>query len=640
MPLTRVLAALLLMSACWHSSAATEPPGDPGSARQAPGAAASNVPLESIDALTVDRDQDTVPDRKGAMARVRGVVTIVPGAWSDRFFQTVIQDSTGGIVLFSRDVHMSLALGDVVEAYGEVSQFRGMIQLQVVRVRRVGRVPVPAPVEVSVEEADSWKRMGQRVRTEGVAGALSLDSFGRFRLSGDEGASLSVFIPAEVARHFDWKQYPRGTRLRATGVVSIYKSTWPYDGGFQLLVTSPADLEVLQAPVPAWQVRAGWAAAASGLLLAIALLAFHLVQRRQKTRERELATLAALSAGFASPDLTQEQLARHACDILTAFAVVEAALVHVFDERGCLRQLAVSASDPKVGLALSFSEPLPPGSSPGRSQTQQIEARIAQQGLTLLAVHPLLAASGTQGFLIALSPHRRRPSHMQGRTLQSAVKLLAMALEIRRNQERAQVERQELQQLVITDELTRLYNRRFLDEYLRVQIPLAHRRGGGLAFLAIDIDHFKSINDTHGHAIGDGVLAGVAEHLRQVCRSSDLPVRVGGEEFLVVVAESDAPSAMAIAERLRAGIAAKRFVDIVPGVELQVTVSIGVSVFGMHGDTAAALLRGGDEAMYASKRSGRNRVTLAAHPEDDRREHGQAEDSGAAQPHPSRSSPA
>jgi diguanylate cyclase (GGDEF)-like protein len=164
---------------------------------------------------------------------------------------------------------------------------------------------------------------------------------------------------------------------------------------------------------------------------------------------------------------------------------------------------------------------------------------------------------------------------------------------------------------VITDELTRLYNRRFLDEYLRVQLPLAERRGGGLAFVALDIDHFKRVNDTWGHEAGDRVLAGIAGQLRLASRSCDLPVRLGGEEFLVVIAEHEIDGAMAFAERLRVAIAALRFEDVTPDAGLRVTVSIGVALFGLHGGDAATLMRASDEAMYASKRGGRDRVTLS-----------------------------
>jgi diguanylate cyclase (GGDEF)-like protein len=226
-------------------------------------------------------------------------------------------------------------------------------------------------------------------------------------------------------------------------------------------------------------------------------------------------------------------------------------------------------------------------------------------------MHPLPGNDASLGVLAALAPRARRPSQMQERTLLAGAKLLAMALQNLRIRERARREAQELQKLVITDELTRLYNRRFLDEYLRVQVPLAERRGGGLAFVALDIDHFKRVNDTYGHEAGDRVLAGIAGQLRLASRSCDLPVRMGGEEFLVVIAEHEIDGAMAFAERLRVAIAELDFNGLVPGGGLHVTVSIGVALFGLHGSDAATLMRASDEAMYASKHGGRDRVSLS-----------------------------
>lgn len=571
--------------------------------------------FEPIGSLRVDADGDTVPDRKNDRVRVRGVVTVPSGVLSARNLQIVVQDATGGIGLFNDDLPpdamQAYAPGDVVEASGKISQYRGAIQLRSAQVTRVGTAALPEPEGVDIREANGWRHVGERVRLEGVTGELTLDSYGILKLKGGNGQSVDLFVPARVVDTFDWKRYAPGTRLQATGVLSIYKPQWPYDSGFQVIIASPGDLEVLAPPPPAWQAWVLWALAGAVLVIGLALLVLHWIQSRNKARERELATLSALSTALSAPDLGEEQLARSACDILTAYGIVEAAMVQAFDDRGYLRQLATSAADPSLGGMLDLGEPMTAAESMGDAHHVQIEARMARQGLTLLAVHPMLAPSGTQGFLVALSPRKRRPSEMQERTLLASVKLLAMALENSKIQQRARLEQAELQQLVITDELTKLYNRRFLDEYLRVQIPVARRRGGGLAFLALDIDHFKAINDTWGHEAGDRVLAGVAQQIRLASRSSDLPVRLGGEEFLAVVAEADPAGAMVFAERLRAAIESSTFDGIAPDAPLRVTVSIGVALFGHHGDDAPTLLRASDEAMYASKRGGRNRVTLA-----------------------------
>ena len=574
---------------------------------------ASTLPVEPIERVLRDADHDTVPDRKGEPVHVRGTVVVPTGILRTRDFQVMIQDETGGVGLFNRDAGLTLVAGDVVDAWGEVSQFKGAVQLQDAVVRKIGHVAVPTPRDVPVGEADSSKHIGRRVRVEGVVGELMLDDYGMLRVTGDDGGMISLFIPASLTDRFEWKNYPRGTRVSAVGVLSIYKPTWPYDGGFQLVMSEPADLAALEPPSPAWQKWLPWALLGALGVVGAAGLMLHVLHRRQRLRQTELKALSALSATLANTDLAEQHLARSTSEILSVYGIVDVALVQVFDEDNYLRQLAVAGADAALGAALASCDAVPMVDRSGDLPSHRIEAIAAEKGLGLLAVHPLPGSSGPLGFLVALSPRRRRPTQMQERTLLSAAKLLAMALENRRTQERALQERQELQQLVITDELTRLYNRRFLDEYLRVQVPLAQRHGSGLAFLAMDIDHFKHINDTYGHEAGDRVLAGVAAQLRAASRSCDLPVRLGGEEFLVVITEHDIDGALAFAERLRAAIAAQAFDDVVPGVRVHVTVSIGVAMFGLHGDSAATLLRASDDAMYASKRAGRNRVSLSTH---------------------------
>jgi diguanylate cyclase (GGDEF)-like protein len=434
---------------------------------------------------------------------------------------------------------------------------------------------------------------------------VTLDKWAMLRITGDDGLPLQLYVPAPVVNRFDWKRWPPGTRVSATGVMSIFKPTWPFDGGFQLVVTDPSDLVVLQPPPPEWQRWFGWALLAAVGLLALGGLMLHVMQRRERARQRELSTLSALSAALADTGVGESQLARNACEILGAYGIVDAAAVHLFDDTRRLHPAAYAVADPRLRDAIGD---VPPGGDDGPGA---LSRRLADRGVHVIGMHALPGRESPLGVLAAMAPRARRATQMQERTLLAAAKLLAMSLQNLRIRERAHREAEALQKLVITDELTRLYNRRFLDEYLRVQLPLAERRGGGLAFVAIDIDHFKRVNDTYGHDAGDRVLAGIAEQLRQASRSADLPVRMGGEEFLVVAAEHEIDGAMAFAERLRTSIAALDFDGVVPGSGLRVTVSIGVAMFGLHGGDAVTLMRASDEAMYASKRGGRDRVSLS-----------------------------
>jgi two-component system cell cycle response regulator len=160
-------------------------------------------------------------------------------------------------------------------------------------------------------------------------------------------------------------------------------------------------------------------------------------------------------------------------------------------------------------------------------------------------------------------------------------------------------------ELALTDQLTGLSNRRVLDTRLPAEVDRAAETGAPLSVLLIDLDHFKTINDTHGHDVGDRVLEQFAKVLQDEVRAIDVACRQGGEEFAVVMPGADIDMARSAAERLRARVAGEEFVK-----GLRITVSLGVSGFEA-GDTAARMIKRADRALYAAKQRGRNRVVTA-----------------------------
>lgn len=160
-----------------------------------------------------------------------------------------------------------------------------------------------------------------------------------------------------------------------------------------------------------------------------------------------------------------------------------------------------------------------------------------------------------------------------------------------------------LEKLATMDELTGLGNRRGLNEYLERSLSQADRHKTDLTFVAIDIDHFKQVNDTHGHGVGDAVLMRVAAVIKQVIRGGDAAFRQGGEE-LSVVAVTSYRGASLLAEKIRSSIEDSHQSD-----DPAVTVSIGVAMAGI-GETAEKLAKRADEALYKAKESGRNRVEI------------------------------
>ena len=158
-----------------------------------------------------------------------------------------------------------------------------------------------------------------------------------------------------------------------------------------------------------------------------------------------------------------------------------------------------------------------------------------------------------------------------------------------------------------TDGLTGLPNKRAAADALKRTFAQASTTGAPLALLLLDLDHFKQINDQRGHAVGDQVLANVGTVLRSVLRTRDFAGRNGGEEFAVLLPDTEVPAALNIAERVRAAIAEISL----PGADVSVTASIGVSGFPDHASTLDRLERLADAALYLAKRHGRNRVELA-----------------------------
>jgi two-component system cell cycle response regulator len=162
--------------------------------------------------------------------------------------------------------------------------------------------------------------------------------------------------------------------------------------------------------------------------------------------------------------------------------------------------------------------------------------------------------------------------------------------------------------LALTDELTGLYNRRFLFAHLDQLRERIAQGGPGAAVLLFDLDHFKGINDSYGHAAGDEVLRQLAARILRLVRDVDLVARLGGDEFVVVMAETPETEALAIAERLRLAIADEPFTVKTSRDPLHLTISIGVSTLDADHDSSDALLAGADDCLYRAKNAGRNRT--------------------------------
>lgn len=233
-----------------------------------------------------------------------------------------------------------------------------------------------------------------------------------------------------------------------------------------------------------------------------------------------------------------------------------------------------------------------------------------QDGLKCIAMLPLERRSRLMGSLNLASREDSRFSQEHGSDLLDRLaSIVSISLENILNQER-------LKRIGLTDALTGLNNRRFFNQRLDEEIMRALRHESSLSALFIDADHFKLVNDQHGHAVGDLALIELSKKLRGYVRFQDVLARFGGEEFAILLSGSDLHAAVRVAERIREEIA-DMMIPLENGHILKLTVSIGVSevhsIAGQLSDVAEigeALLQHADEAVYAAKHEGRNRVMM------------------------------
>ena len=226
---------------------------------------------------------------------------------------------------------------------------------------------------------------------------------------------------------------------------------------------------------------------------------------------------------------------------------------------------------------------------------------LAPPDMPSLLVLPLLVHERALGTLVLGSRRKSAFGDSVRPTLEVLASHVAVSLANARMLAR-------LEEMATLDGLTGLYNKRALIEVGGQKLKSAKRFQKPLSLLVCDIDHFKKVNDTYGHDVGDVVIKGFADVLKRVKRDTDAVGRFGGEEFVIVCEETDERGAEQLAERIRSELSAVKFHSELG--TLQVTCSVGVAPFGSAGGTWEQLFKATDEALYASKRGGRNRVTV------------------------------
>jgi len=220
---------------------------------------------------------------------------------------------------------------------------------------------------------------------------------------------------------------------------------------------------------------------------------------------------------------------------------------------------------------------------------------------------PLECRGKTIGVLVGLD---RVASRTEPRLAPATLSALRAALEPGAFALENALRVQRAEALSVTEDLTQLYNSRYLSQVLRRETKRASRSGRPLSLLFVDLDGFKAINDTHGHLYGSRALVEAASIIRASARETDMVARFGGDEFAVILPETGSEGAAAVGERLRVRVAAHTFLQ-PDGLAIPLTVSVGVATLPDVAASAEGLIQAADEAMYRVKDRGKNGVCIA-----------------------------
>jgi diguanylate cyclase (GGDEF)-like protein len=326
----------------------------------------------------------------------------------------------------------------------------------------------------------------------------------------------------------------------------------------------------------------------------------------EEQRARQLQAINAI-AQQTTAVLDLEQLLDRVCELIQGAFRVSHVSLFLREDHDLVLRAHHGTLTPRVPEGGRFAASTEPWASILASSTTAMETDlcIAPSSTKFFAESasrmciPLVSFGQTLGVLALDSsqPDAFRDGDLQ--SLESVADICATAI-----QNAHYVER--VKQLAYLDGLTGIFNRRFFELRIMEEIERARRYGTGMAVIMADIDQFKRLNDEFGHVLGDEVLRQVSSLFHQQLRKIDVVCRYGGEEFGILLTQTNAHHAMNIAEKLRKMVAGWQF----PGVPRTVTISAGTAAFPEHGTTRDALVRAADSALYAAKQAGRNRVCL------------------------------
>lgn len=304
-----------------------------------------------------------------------------------------------------------------------------------------------------------------------------------------------------------------------------------------------------------------------------------------------------------------EDLLIRVCSVIQRAFQVSHVSLFLREEEDMVMRAHLGSLTPAFPPGARFAVTEEPWCEVASTNTTVIEKDLAEKPVTMRLFQecnsrmsiPLISFGQTLGVLVLHSSERNAFRDAEVQSLESVADICASSI-----QNAHYVER--VKQLAYLDGLTGIFNRRFFERRIMEEIERARRYDTGLTVIMADIDQFKSLNDEFGHLLGDEVLRQVSSLFHRQVRKSDVVCRYGGEEFAILLAQTDAEQGFTIAEKLRRMVEDWQF----PGVPRAITISAGVAAFPQHGKSRDEIIRAADCGLYAAKQAGRNRVCLAS----------------------------
>jgi len=494
---------------------------------------------------------------------ISGRATVSAGQLQSRAFEVALQDTSGGIRIFSRTLDVRVREGDSLVATGTVKRYRGDLELVATRVAVVpGAARVIQPRDVPINVAQLERYPGQLVRVRGRVEELGHSEGGqwlRLRDGATARGTITVWVPANHGARIDLSNARRNDSLTVAGIVTSYQDNTDDPVVWQVVPRSGDDV-VVSATTAVWPIWLLWSSlAAAGLVLSVLALARFNSRRHLRALRETDARYRQLLA------MTPEAVLVHAAGRI------------LFTNPAAAELLGVENEHALVGRSIAdFAAP---------------ESRDALEGLT--------DAEGG------------RPPRVRGRFVSSigsaldveissspcvyldqpAVVVLARDISGQLRYER------DLHALALVDELTGLHNRRGFTLFADQEIARARRTGRLPSLVFADLDDLKGINDVYGHASGDAAIRLVAAAFKSILRETDIVARWSGDEFVALLSEGDPGAAEQIDDRLAAAIASQ----VAPDQPYTVSATVGTSTLDPMFSLRDAIERA-DAELYTRKK--------------------------------------